>query len=564
MATQDHHDHNGPSVDADAALRAAFRRMSGTFPDPIDEEAYAFVRSMCPALSSGDKYSHCNGPEEFGHLHHMHEVIEADDLPAMQELIRIQPGLLTYECPGDFLCPLMVLAAQLSRHAILDILMKYRATLPPEMLVLPQYGEDDDFECGNWGTPLTAACRMGRFDTVRLLLQGMPDTDINEVGPNGLTPFLAAAEGGIGPPEVRVQLIRFLIERGADIYAVKQDFEHFYDESLKARPLVLRRPVPGGRGNALARAMDFNNTAPEVLAVLVEAGVNVYQSHVQSHVGILKSINESDGQDSGRHKSAYFSPMAIGAQHHNVVGVAALLHMFPDDHGRLLTSTDVILVPQRRALLRDPEDEVPVMLPLHAALTGAYSMDYIWTTDQAKSAVNMVRLFTADKAICAATINTPYRHYTPLHITTGFDRMTLLLALIELGADSEVPRPDGHGLILALFSSIARISHKYLHFSTSWAVDVDASTDMMAVFTKLLKRYSPRGKDGDVDAQNAATRIALINEADTNGNTPLYFATAYQMPKSTAALMALGARTTVANDAAQVPHTLPLEQEQSF
>ena len=353
--------------------------------------------------------------------------------------------------------------------------MKHRATLPPEMLVPPQY-EDDD-ERGNWGTPLTAACAKGRLDTVHFLLQCIPETDIKEVVPNGSTPFLAAAESHDGPSEARVKLIRFLLECGADIHAVTQAFlspsetldsetlDKEYDERLEDDPFVLR-PLSGGYGNAPVLAMEFSSTAPAVLAVLVEAGVNVYQSRT----GNLEPIDKTDGQDAGGYDRfgydrAYFSPMATGAKYHNVVGVKALLDLFPDDHDHLLATTDAILVPQPRAPLRDPEDGVPVLLPLHAALMGAYNSSIPWTTDNAKAAVDMVRLITADKAFCAATINVLYRrHYTPLHMATGFDRMPLLLALVELGADIEVPRRDGHGLILALFLSVSRISYKFLRF----------------------------------------------------------------------------------------------------
>ncbi|ERT00774.1 hypothetical protein HMPREF1624_02007 [Sporothrix schenckii ATCC 58251] len=481
----------------------------------------------------------------------MHAVIKADDLPAMRELIRLEPDLLRCEWPGDMECPPMVLAARLSRHAILDLLMKHRATLPPEMRVPPVY--DDDDEHGNWGTPLTEACEMGRLDTVRLLLQGMPDTDINEVTNGGFTPLVAAAHGHVGPPEVRVELIRYLLERGANIHAIVPDslapwetLDKAYDKTVEDGPYI-SRPRPGGR---------------------VEAGVSVYQSYLHR----IQRINKTEDQDVGTHvhltyDRAYLSPIATGAMHHDIDGVKALLNLFPADHERLLATTDAVLVPQPPAPLRDPDDEVPVLLPLHAAVIGSWRGVYVWTPDSCKAAVDMVRLLTADKDICAATINARYRrHYTALHMATSFDRMPLMVALVELGADIEVlPGRNGPGIILALFSSVSRVNNcSYTHEASQLAYTVDASTDILAVLTRLLQRYNQRGEDAKVDAHNAATRIALVNEADANGNTPLHFAMAYRLPRSTAALLALGARTNVANNAGQVPCRPPPGQKSSF
>ncbi|KIH92208.1 hypothetical protein SPBR_09121 [Sporothrix brasiliensis 5110] len=511
MAAQVHHGHEAPDIDTDVdALRAAFKRI----------------------------------------------LIKADDLPAMRELIRLEPDLLRCEWPGDMECPPMVLAARLSRHAILDLLMKHRATLPPEMRVPPVYEDDNDR--GNWGTPLTEACAMGRLDTVRLLLQGMPETDINEVTNGGFTPLIAAAHGHSGPPEARVELIRYLLERGADIHAIVPDslapwetLDKAYDKSVEDGPYILR-PRPGGRGNVLVWALNSGSTAPAVVALLVEAGVSVYQSYLHR----IQRINKTDDQDVGTHvhltyDRAYLSPIATGAMYHDIDGVKALLNLFPTDHERLLAMTDAVLVPQPPAPLRDPDDEVPVLLPLHAAVI----------------AVDMVRLLTADKDICAATINARYRrHYTALHMATSFDRIPLMVALVELGADIEVlPGRNGPGIILALFSSVSRVNNcSYTHEASQLAYTVDVSTDILAVLTRLLQRYNPRGEDANVDAQNAATRIALVNEADTNGNTPLHFAMAYRMPRSAAALLALGARANAVNKAGQVPYTPPPGQEHSF
>lgn len=603
MATQGNHGPDGlnglnvdtavdAAVDADAepglALREAFKTMRHEYRSPAGREAYAFLQTQLPALMS-EKYTHYHKMFDYGYLPLMHEVVEANDVPAMRELIRMHPDLIKSDWDSEMLCPPMVLAARLGRHAILDVLMKHRATLPPKMrVIIPEYGNDDHYI--RWPSPLTIACTWGRLDTVRFLLEGMPDTDINEVDLNGLTPLLAAVQVEIGPSEekARVELIRFLLEHGADIHAVRQEYDYIlpdilpdkttgkaYDENGKECP-VGWRTRPGGIGNALALALKSGHTAPGVVAVLVEAGVRVYEGYVD------KSRFRPD--------TFYMTPIAAGAKSHNIEGVKALLALFPDDHARLLapeaTRDDV---PDNDVPDNDvPDNEVAVLLPLHAAAMGTVrpahpTLESI--THECEAAVDMVRLLTADKAICAATINARYRghygnygqygHYTPLHLATGFHKMPLMLALIERGADIEaLPRYNGHngpngpGLILSMFSSVSRnscCSHVRYDASPWFAAKMDASFNVMAMLTQLLARYKPTGKDAQLDAQNAATRLALINEADArNGNTALHFAMAYRMHRSTAALLAFGARANAVNHAGQVPSAPPPGEKPSF
>ncbi|CAK7222512.1 hypothetical protein SCUCBS95973_004866 [Sporothrix curviconia] len=477
---------------------------------------------------------------DYGNLALMHEVIEADDVPAMRDLIRMEPDLIKSDWDGEVLCPPMVLAARLGRHVILDVMMKHRATLPPKMrVIIPEYRNDDRYV--RWGSPLTTACAWGRLDTVRFLLQGMPDTDINEVALDGLTPLLAAVQVEIGPSEekARVELIRFLLERGADIHAVRQEYDYIlpdktsgkgFDENGNECPIGWRTR-PGGIGNALALALRSGRTAPGVVAVLVEAGVRVYEGYLDR----VSTIDKPDEDSRFRRAKVYISPIVV------------------DD--------DV------------PDNEVAVLLPLHAAAMGtvrppAPTLDSI--TDEWKTAVDMVRLLTADNTICAATINARYRgHYTPLHLATGFHQMPLMLALIERGADIEaLPRHNGPGLILSMFSSVSRnsyCSHVRYEASPWFAAEMDASFDVMGMLKQLLARYRPTGKDAQLDAQNAATRLALVNEADArNGNTALHFTMAYRMHRSTAALLAFGARANAVNHAGQVPSAPPPGEKPSF
>lgn len=562
MAAQQQHNID---TDADVALRAAINAMRWSSRNLApDEKVLEAVRAMCPALSLPERYSDFQSIDGWCQLDHELAVIKANDVPAVLELIRADPELLTHESPAEDLGPPLVLAVKLGHHEVIEALLKYRATVPPELRG-PRKHEDWNVR-GFAGTPLTTACASGRLDTLRLLLNGMPDANINEVDNNGRTPFLAAVSEHHGPTDARLALLRFLLENGADMAAVEQmslahdeGLDQEFDEDLANDYGPLKfRPRPGGYGNALALAMENPQTDLAILTLLAKAGVNIYQSRWEAVDRVDQTGDKTNDDADGRYEHFYYdraflSPMAVGAMHRNVVGVKALLDLFPNDHFRLLATTDVTAVPEPRPPLRDPDDEVPVILPLHAALFGQFIRFMPPKRDETIAAVEVVQLITADEAIRTATINTPYRkHYTPLHLATGFDRIPMLMALVALGADLNVPRHDGQGLILALFSSVSRLSPKQWSGGTEWAVAVDASTDMTAVITTLLERYRPRVQDADIDADNAAARLALVNEADAKGNTPLHFAVAYKLSRSTAALVALGARADATNHAGEV------------
>ncbi|KAL1891092.1 hypothetical protein Sste5346_007918 [Sporothrix stenoceras] len=588
MATQEQRGISA-SADGDAALHAALHatRYSATNSTP-DPEAFTRVQAMCPALSSEERYADYQYMGDFCGLEHLYAVIEANDLPAMLEFIRAEPGLLTLESPTEMMRPPLVMAVKLGRNDLVAALVKYRASVPPSLQT--QSGYDDWQDRGSWGTPLTTACAMGRLDTLKLLLDGMPDADINEVDNLGLTPFLAAASNRHGPTDDRLALLRFLMERGADVHAV-QRVQFVYDDDLKRKAqneeeinygnydedneddddddddLYGFRPRPGGYGNALALAMDHPDTDPAILKFLVETGVDVYQSRAQTvrHVAHSNDLNDPS---SPRDEWAFLSPLAIGALYRNPVGIKTLLDLFPNDHGRLLASTDATITPSPWPEPPTPEAEddnaVPVILPLHAALLGFYApiVGYMQPReDNTAAALDVVRLLTADETIRAATINALYRQrYTPVHMATGFDRIPMLQAVLEeLGGDATIPRHDGQGLILALFSSVSRLSPKINSLkSIEWAVAVDAATDMHALLTMLLNRCRPRGEGTEgTDDEEAAARLALLNEADANGNTALHFAMGYRLERSTAALQALGARTDAVNKAGEVPAMPP-------
>lgn len=64
------------------------------------------------------------------------------------------------------------------------------------------------------------------------------------------------------------------------------------------------------------------------------------------------------------------SPLAISTLYRNAVGVKTLLDLFLNDHYRLLATTDSTFVPDCPDA--PPDDDVPVILPLYAAVMGPY------------------------------------------------------------------------------------------------------------------------------------------------------------------------------------------------
>ncbi|CAK7235122.1 hypothetical protein SBRCBS47491_009183 [Sporothrix bragantina] len=326
--------------------------------------------------------------------------------------------------------------------------------MPPDQLVPPLYHqyEDNGFR-GHWGTPLTTACMLGRLDIVCKLLDGTPDVDIDEVDYEGYTPFLSAARGIADETEAqtrdRLAIFRLSMAGGADVHAVKADslrngetLDKEFDEDLVYRPFVFR-PRPGGLGNALSLAMEVVELDTSILQFLVkEAGVNVFQS-CSAHVVRVDFTGDPKIPltYTGRYQHfaydrAFITPLGVGARYGNIKGVETLLSLFPDveDHIRLLATTDATIVPEPRPAQQSPEDEMPVILPLHAALLGKQKFPAPWSADDVIAAVNTIRVLTANQTIRTATINAAYhQHYTSLHMVTSFDRIPLLLEVVKLG-----------------------------------------------------------------------------------------------------------------------------------
>ncbi|CAK7200770.1 hypothetical protein SEUCBS139899_003469 [Sporothrix eucalyptigena] len=194
------------------------------------------------------------------------------------------------------------------------------------------------------------------------------------------------------------------------------------------------------------------------------------------------------------------------------------------------------------------------------------TFDYKITSGAARKAylhdcVVTVQLLTADADVCAATINATHphegMHYTPLQLGARFDRLPMLRVLLNAGADPRLPVPHtGRSVFFSVFASLLRLCSKTGR--CNWQHDrmyhpeviaIDASIGTVAM-TNLLRDllWLDTG-----DAEDKATRLARINEADADGNTALHWAMGYGLPHAEAALLALGARPDAFNSAGEVP-----------
>jgi ankyrin repeat protein len=116
------------------------------------------------------------------------------------------------------------------------------------------------------------------------------------------------------------------------------------------------------------------------------------------------------------------TPLAIGALHHNVAGVKALLGLGAESD---LAKADGM-----------------GMLPLHAAVIGRSTNIRQWRgSDIARGAIEIIKILTADESIRETINRTDNAGNTPLHLASHFDRLPLVRALLDRGADPSVPTP---------------------------------------------------------------------------------------------------------------------------
>lgn len=255
--------------------------------------------------------------------------IYTDDAPAMRDLLEQYPTLFDYEhhaSRGEYDAPLITRVARLGSNAVLAVLLDHRDAMDVPVAL----NAVNKNKLGRWGTPLTEACRYAHVETVRLLLDRMPDTDINEVDSEGMTPLLAVTNRSFGPipdwaPEPwerppwrnplleteetegwveveietpfhqtttdeynedqraeslrRVELILLLFERGTDPQMQQRPYNNeelpevwIWRWSMQAidRELANR----GGSALSLASGGDV-----AVLRALLEGGVDIHQTH---------------------------------------------------------------------------------------------------------------------------------------------------------------------------------------------------------------------------------------------------------------------------------------------
>ncbi|KAL1887809.1 hypothetical protein Sste5346_009984 [Sporothrix stenoceras] len=452
---------------------------------------------------------------------------------------------------------------------VLGVLLDYRnevlkkAGLSPSTTPLP-------------GTPFEDACRAAAVDTLRYLLEERPDcfdvsSHINKVEEwHGLTPLLTVAACAHDNARYNPDALKGWSRpgHGADPKAAKTKLDNAWDSQRTQFPT---NSYPGGHGNALVlalgryemlQAVPFSDSIMDLLSLLLEteSGVDVHQGAIlatarvdgrgfagltdndpvpgSNNVEILDcgSKRRQAGLEYWRGELAYLTPLAVAALNHNVPGIKALLALAKD--GKADFTQDlvdpVMTIPgvdndnlDDNVLFRD----IIPMKPLHAACLGHATMQ-----------------------ICAATINSFHRGYTPLHFAARFDRIHMVKALLERGADPSIRMPSvGFGRNSVFYHvfvySLPRLStRKYYPYHTTLVQMIDHDIQMYPLIKILLKQ--PDEKDPEVARRYA---LALVNEADEDGNTALHWAMGFGLPSTAAALKAHGAKPDMKNKAGEVP-----------
>ena len=159
--------------------------------------------------------------ERFG-LDHLQEVIKNNDIKLLQEFIVLRPGLLGWQDKEMAIPDPITKAAWEGSVDALRVLLEYRASLP-----VMHVHEDESHEDETYGdierrffTPLNAACYKGQSKIVSFLLGLDPPWDIEEKDDLQSTPLLSALCADRGLADETEEIVRLLLDRGADATVV--------------------------------------------------------------------------------------------------------------------------------------------------------------------------------------------------------------------------------------------------------------------------------------------------------------------------------------------------------
>ncbi|KAK3303641.1 ankyrin repeat-containing domain protein [Chaetomium strumarium] len=317
----------------------------------------------------------------------------------------------------------------------------------------------------------------------------------------------------LDPPqaEQRDETVRLLLNRGADATVVLKDD----DQTVRATVLT----------------MAMLSGSPRVIKWLVEAGASL-DVKIERNSTLLH----------------------LGCQHHNAAAVRTLLDLgaasnltTPDSGGRLPLHTAVDWVTFQQVKYVEHPSHKPICMP---------------------SIHETVALLLSDDKMRRATLNAKdVLGRTPLHLAAGsFRYIPVLRQLLDHGADPSIRSFDGDSLLHAILSSS---TWQYSTESTFNYREREVHIDE-ALFRRLLRPPVPMHdttttttttnnttNHPDVDLPDQAdpitTTTTLVNEPDSQGNTPLHLAAAAWLERSIAILLHLGADPRARNHAGNTP-----------
>ena len=484
-------------------------------------------------------------------LFHLRRVLELNDVEALREFIALKPRLLTWDHPQYYLPTATVYAAEVGCNDVLKVLLEYQSTLSPSELTQ----EPTEFDRLHL-IPLHAACRHGHTSTVQFLLSFEPLTDIEERDAgDGMTPLQCALTAAPALCKQSKQIVRLLLDRGANAAAVYQDGLN----------------IPGARGNTLTLAA--SSADAEVIKWLIEAGADVN----------ARAANIWEGHD--------LTPLHRGCLHHNIPAVQALLDLGArsaiaavDGRGQLPLHSAVFggSVEMVALLLADEQARQITIhakdnsgrTPLHLAAAGGSleMVTLLLAEDTALQAtitakdnsgytplhsavaggfVEIVRLLLARDEAHHITVNTKDNNdRTPLHLAARFDRLQLMRALLDSGANPSLRDTQGRTPLHTLCDrfELSRVSDLP-------AFDSNSNTALIRRLITADPHETTRSSSSSNTSNTSATGPHIINidSPDNDGNTPLHLAARHRHEHVVTALTRLGARGDVRNDAGETP-----------
>ncbi|CAK7215354.1 hypothetical protein SBRCBS47491_002455 [Sporothrix bragantina] len=441
--------------------------------------------------------------------------ITGGDLPAVHELIRLLGPDVLYLCDmgetSENLTPTALhVAAECGCMDILAALLDYRDNLPADerdrrdaAYERDEQAMEDPFQ-RPWGTPLTTACMAGHEEVVYLLLERMPEVDVNASDKFGYTPLQSVSRCALSArsfemnvphmdpdePARRMAIVKMLLAKGAVPRATTGRPEPHFRYSGRAgrpNPLILTLMADRGLGDAALTRFFIDE-----VGINAHAGFTWCTARMDSRgVNGVADDEEGvyiDGYDAAQTNDVdiYLTPLATATLFGNAAGVEALLRTPntnfaadlvpatglppPRSYSRPIQEPGgpdpsyrrpIRFVHDNKVFLgKDGEMDRPLSKQEREAYRAAWKAASIADrTAYIDSRVATVQLLTAEAAsVCKSfDINATHAGYTPLHLGARFDRLPLLRVLLNRRADPRIPIPGGMTVFAAVVASIHRL-----------------------------------------------------------------------------------------------------------